>query len=169
MHINKILRLGALFLLVIEAMIIISGGQTGVDRAALDVAIELGISHGGFVPKGRLAEDGPLSARYQMTETASPDYSDRTKANVDWGDATLIFYRGRMSGGTLLTWEYAKNRKKPVLAVDLAAADLDEILRKIRDWLATEHPSRLNIAGPRESGCPGMYIEIKHLLSTLLS
>lgn len=138
-------------------MMIISGGQTGVDRAALDVAMELGIPHGGFVPKGRRAEDGTLPAHYHMTETASADYIERTKANVDWGDATLIFYRERMSGGTLLTWEYAKNRKKPVWIVDLTAAMPGGIVDQIKIWISGQQPTRLNIAGPRESGCPGIY------------
>ena len=79
---------------------IVSGGQTGVDRAALDAALELGIAHGGWCPRGRLAEDGPIADRYGLRETASSDYAVRTEQNVVDSDATLILHRGPLTGGT---------------------------------------------------------------------
>lgn len=148
-------------------MMIISGGQTGVDRAALDVAIEFKIPHGGFVPKGRLAEDGKLPRHYKVKEMSSQDYAERTRANVDWADATLIIYRGRLMGGTLLTWEYAKNRGKPALLVDLSTLSQEGALEKIHAWLAEWQPSILNIAGPRESTQPGIYEASRSLLKNL--
>ena len=147
---------------------IISGGQTGVDRAALDAAIELKIPHGGFVPKGRLAEDGKLARRYKVKEMHSKDYAERTRANVDWADATLVLFRGRLTGGTLLTWEYAKNRNKPVLPVNLATESTGRALERIIKWLAEKQPGVLNIAGPRESTHPGIYAQTQHLLLTTL-
>lgn len=149
-------------------MMIISGGQTGVDRAALDVAIELKLPHGGFVPKGRLAEDGKLARRYKVKEMLSKDYAERTRANVDWAAATLVIFRGRLTGGTLLTWEYAKNRNKPVLPVNLGTESTDRALERIVKWLVDKQPEVLNIAGPRESTHPGIYAQTQHLLRLAL-
>ena len=92
---------------------IISGGQTGVDRGALDAAIALGVPHGGWCPHGRLAEDGIIPARYQLRQTDSPEYHVRTEKNVQDSDATLILYRGEMKGGTKLTWQLAERHAKP--------------------------------------------------------
>ena len=103
-------------------MKIISGGQTGVDRGALDAAMELGIPHGGWCPRGRTAEDGRIPDRYQLRETDSPDYSFRTEQNVLDSDATLILYRGRIAGGTELTLRLARQHGRPHLVVDLDAA-----------------------------------------------
>lgn len=143
---------------------IISGGQTGVDRAALDAAIELGMSHGGFVPKGRIAEDGKLSLKYKVRELPGTDYADRTRANVDWADATLIIYRGRLMGGTLFTWEYAKNRGRRVKMIDLKMMGPDTATEQIITWVQEFTPECLNIAGPRESTHPGIYQEALHIL-----
>ncbi|MCE5266403.1 MAG: putative molybdenum carrier protein [Planctomycetaceae bacterium] len=134
-------------------MRIISGGQTGVDRAALDAAMELGIAHGGWCPLGRLAEDGRIPDRYQLTETDSPVYAVRTERNVVESDATLILYRGRISGGTKLTLQLARRHSKPHLKVDLdAAPEPVDVCR----WLAEYHIETLNVAGPRESQSPGI-------------
>ena len=100
---------------------IISGGQTGVDRAALDVALAMGIDCGGWCPKGRRAEDGSIPSRYPLAETASPAYSQRTKRNVRDSDATLILARGQPRGGTLLTKRTAVELGKPCLSIDLGA------------------------------------------------
>jgi hypothetical protein len=143
---------------------IISGGQSGVDRAALDAAIECGIPHGGFVPKGRMAEDGKLPRRYNVKEMPSRDYADRTRANVDWADATLVIYRGRLMGGTLLTWEYAKNRGRLVKIVDLKMRGPQTAVEQIIAWIRDIAPSRLNVAGPRESTHPGIYQEALQIL-----
>lgn len=149
-------------------MMIISGGQTGVDRAALDAAIALGISHSGFVPKGRMAEDGILPRKYKVKEMASKDYSERTRANVDWANATLIIYRGRLMGGTLLTWEYAKNRGKVALVIDLMMMGPAAAVERITEWLSKVQPDTLNIAGPRESSHSGIYQETLQILKPAL-
>lgn len=145
---------------------IVSGGQTGVDRAALDVAIELGIPHGGWCPRGRLAEDGPIDDRYRLRETASPEYTVRTQRNVLHSDATLILCRGRPSGGTELTRRVAKEHSKPCLVVDLGIA-VD--LTTVRDWIKEQRVRVLNVAGPRESQNPGIGQQAAAWLRDLLS
>jgi hypothetical protein len=132
---------------------IISGGQTGVDRGALDVAIELGIAHGGWCPKDRMAEDGRIPERYQLQEHASPHYDDRTRANVSGSDGTLILCRGAPRGGTQLTLREATRLGKPLLVVQLGDAPDFDVLRK---WALAHRVSVLNVAGPRESQCPGI-------------
>lgn len=147
---------------------IVSGGQTGVDRAALDAAIALDIPHGGWCPRGRLAEDGPIPARYQLRETDSPDYAVRTERNVLQSDATLILCRGRPRGGTELTLRLARQHGKPHLVVDLSAADSPDA-EAIRRWLSDESVATLNVAGPRESQSPGIAHEAGQLLQQVLS
>jgi hypothetical protein len=116
------------------------------------VAIELGMSHGGWCPRGRRAEDGVIPARYGLEETAERDYSVRTERNVLDSDATLILTVGTPSGGTALTSRLARTHGKPHLIVDLAAPDVDGA----RAWLEAEQPATVNVAGPRESGRPGI-------------
>ena len=132
---------------------IVSGGQTGVDRAALDVAIELGIPHGGWCPRGRLAEDGSIPAKYQLAETESPAYRVRTERNVLDSDATLILYRSQLGGGTELTLRLAKRHAKAWMLVDLADPPDKEA---VRQWLKHAGAAVLNVAGPRESQAPGI-------------
>jgi hypothetical protein len=145
---------------------IVSGGQTGVDRAALDAAIALGIPHGGWCPRGRLAEDGAIPTRYRLDETESDDYPVRTERNVIDSDGTLILYRGRLWGGTDLTRRLAMKHAKPLLLVDL----LEPIAPKtFRQWLQTHAVRVLNVAGPRESSCPGVGLEAYHCLAGLLT
>jgi hypothetical protein len=134
-------------------MRIVSGGQTGVDRAALDVAIELGIPHGGWCPRGRLAEDGRIPSKYQLVETDSPQYSVRTERNVLDSDATLILCRGPLSGGTELTARLADRHGKPRLTVDLDGPPDPECVRR---WLEAHRAGILNVAGPRECQNPGI-------------
>jgi len=132
---------------------VVSGGQTGADRAALDVAIELGIPHGGWCPQGRRAEDGPIAARYLLQETKSADHAVRTQWNVIESDATLILYLGPISGGTELTRKLARRHSRPCLLVDLEDP-LDAA--EVRHWLTDHRVRVLNVAGPRESTCPGI-------------
>jgi Circularly permutated YpsA SLOG family len=134
-------------------MKIISGGQTGVDRGALDAAIALGIEHGGWCPRGRQAEDGRIPDCYRLDETDSPDYPMRTERNVVDSDATLIFYRGQISGGTLLTLRLAEEHQRPFSTVDL---DSPVSPGEIRKWLKKHDVDVLNVAGPRESQSPGI-------------
>ena len=144
---------------------IVSGGQTGVDRAALDAALALGVAIGGWCPRGRLAEDGEIPARYPLVETQSEKYPVRTRLNVTDSDATLIVTRGAFDNGTRLTAEIAQRSKKPFLVVELDAADA---LERTRAWLAEMRPHVLNVAGPRESKQPGIYGRAYAFLSRVL-
>jgi hypothetical protein len=141
---------------------IVSGGQTGADRGALDAAIALGLPHGGWCPRGRRAEDGVIPDRYLLDETGSRQYAARTERNVIDSDGTLIVIRGRLQGGSALTARVARARGKPCLIVDMArdTAGADEI----RDWLRKHAIAVLNVAGPRESHCPGIGEQVKTLL-----
>ena len=132
---------------------IVSGGQTGVDRGALDAAIAAGIPHGGWCPRGRLAEDGPIAAQYQLRETRSAKYSIRTRKNVLDSDATLILCRGPLTGGTDLTYRLAQHHAKPCLVVDLQQ---DPDAAEVRRWIEAHRVGVLNVAGPRESSHPGI-------------
>jgi len=144
---------------------IISGGQTGVDRAALDAAIENRIEHGGWCPRGRTAEDGVIAGRYSLCETDSTDYAVRTRLNVRDSDGTLILMTGRMEGGTALTAQAARTLNKPVLVIDL-----DQPLQSntIDSWINSQQIKVMNIAGPRESKQPGIYQKAYDLLDDLL-
>lgn len=143
---------------------IISGGQTGVDRAALDFALSRNIPHGGYCPKGRLAEDGMIPERYSLDEIATEDYSVRTEKNVDLSDGTLILSRGTTQGGTLFTETYALFVMKPMLVVDI---ETPFSLVTIRNWIMENQIRILNIAGPRESEFPGIYRNTLNLLEQL--
>lgn len=131
---------------------IVSGGQTGVDRAGLEAAIAHQIEHGGWCPKGRLSEDGSIPSRYELVEMETAEYPPRTEQNVIDSDATLILYEHRIKGGTLLTRRLAERWKKPFLCVPIERAEPLEV----RKWLAEIRPAVLNIAGPRESNFPGI-------------
>lgn len=150
------------------SLIIISGGQTGADRAALDWAIARGIEHGGWCPAGRRAEDGPLDAKYRLVETEREGYRARTVRNVRDSDATLILNLGDLEGGSLETLRIAERRGKPVRVVQLDAQPTDEELDELRDWLRVDAVSRLNVAGPRESKRPGTYRAAHAFLERLL-
>jgi predicted Rossmann fold nucleotide-binding protein DprA/Smf involved in DNA uptake len=144
---------------------IISGGQTGADRAALDFALASGFSTGGFVPRGRLAEDGTIPASYpDLVETASPDPAERTRLNVLNSDATLILTHGNLMGGSLLTAKLAAEHKKPVLTIDLQEHDLDKAVQIINEWLETTGSVTLNVAGPRASEDGDIYDAVTKLL-----
>jgi len=140
---------------------IISGGQTGVDRAALDVALELGLECGGWCPKGRRAEDGPIPACYPLKETDSDQYPPRTEVNVREADGTLIVTRGKPDRGTGLTLQLAQRYHKAFFVVDLDDAPKSTEIRK---WLRSNRIHILNVAGPRESSRKGVYAEAVHLL-----
>lgn len=147
---------------------IASGGQTGVDRAALDWARRRGVPHGGWCPKGRLAADGPLAAHYQLRETDSTGYRQRTKLNIRDSDATLIFNTGVLAGGTLQTVRFARTLGKPHLVAQIDAGSLDSVIQEIRVWLTDGKFGVLNVAGPREEKSPGIYADVAALLDACL-
>ena len=145
---------------------IISGGQTGVDRAALDSAIALQIPHGGWCTAGRRAEDGKIPDRYMLVELDSSEYGDRTRKNVEDSDGTLILNREMLEGGTALTLVFARNLDKPVIVVNL---DNPSQQQQIKNWVITNKIQHCNVAGPRESKRPGIYRQACHFLHSLLA
>jgi hypothetical protein len=141
---------------------IISGGQTGADRAGLDFAIETGLEHGGYVPRGRKAEDGRIDDRYNLVELSTSSYPARTRRNIKESDGTVIFSLERvLSGGTKLTQDYANKLRKPVLHIyDTRKAQTfnpDSLRLELTDFLRSNKIEVLNVAGPRESKEPGVY------------
>lgn len=136
---------------------VVSGGQTGVDRAALDWAIQRGLRHGGWCPRGRLAEDGVIDHRYALRETDSASYRRRTRQNVIDSDGTLILNVGDLRGGTLSTLGFAERYGKPHLVVPLDAEALGDHAASVMAWVRHHGIAILNIAGPRESTRPGIY------------
>lgn len=144
---------------------IIAGGQTGVDRAALDVALEAGIPCGGWCPKGRKSEEGPIPDKYALRETPSDVYAQRTRWNVRDSDGTLILARGPLVGGTALTRTCAEDLGKPCLIVDPADASR---AATVCEWLGRHEIQTLNVAGPRESTQPGIYQQAAAFLRVLL-
>ena len=144
---------------------IFSGGQTGVDRAALDVALELELPCGGWCPKGRRAEDGRIPDRYPMEETSSPDYRVRTELNVQDSDGTLLLTRGRLAGGTLLTLKLAKRLHKPYFVVDLIQGG---DAKSVQEWGRAKKVGILNVAGPREGEAPGIHAQASSFLREVL-
>jgi hypothetical protein len=160
---------------------IVSGGQTGVDRAALDAAIFLDIEHGGWCPRGRRAEDGRIPEKYQLREMEQRDYAVRTKQNVIDSDGTLILHRGKITGGTELTRRLAHKHHRQCLCIDLQPidslqpdtdlVDAERILNdraiakeKLLSWLKTNQIGVLNVAGPRESSAPGIASQAESFL-----
>ena len=149
---------------------IISGGQTGVDRAALDVALEMSVRIGGWCPKGRRAEDGVIAERYVLKETVTTDYATRTAWNVRDSDATLILNIGELYGGTQLTIEYAQSYNKPhfLVQLDCQQTSKQQQLAAVESWLEKENIACLNIAGPRASKQSGVYKASIDFLRSLL-
>jgi hypothetical protein len=164
---------------------IMSGGQTGVDRAALDVALQQGVPCGGWCPKGRRAEDGPIPDLYPLEETPSSVYPQRTEWNVRDSDGTLVLTLGAKASrgafaptgrasrvalapggaGTALTIELARRQKKPYLVVNL---NDDPDVSAVRTWAQVNQIRVLNVAGPRESEKPGVYSKATEFLRHLL-
>ena len=144
---------------------LVSGGQTGVDRGALDAALARGVSCGGWCPKGRRAEDGVIPARYPLTECPSRAYKARTERNVRDGDATLILTDGKPpTGGTLATIRFAEKLRKPHKIVPVNSDP-----RAIARWLVETHCRILNVAGPRESKSPGIQAASRKFTDALLA
>ena len=139
---------------------IISGGQTGVDRAALDAAIRMGIPHGGWIPKGRLTEEGPLPDTYHLDEMETDSYPERTEKNVVISDGTLIISRGALTGGTEYTRKMILKHGKQMLHIDLALhANPLDAASLVSSWIDMHNIEVLNVAGPRASKDPNIYVE----------
>lgn len=146
---------------------IISGGQTGADQAALDAAIAMGFSHGGWLPKGRKTEAGPLPLRYNLQEMPSHRYRDRTEKNVLAADATLICSFGPLSGGSALTEAFAIRHDRPFLHINFACTGQQQAVHLVEQWLATFTCRILNVAGPRASNEPRIYPAVFALLMAI--
>ena len=145
---------------------IISGGQTGADRAALDFAMRLRYPHGGFAPHGRLAEDGRIPEKYQLVELPEGGYRQRTRRNVLESDGTLIVNIGALDGGTLATQRFTQKLARPCLLAQLDQESVPDAAARLLAWL-DEHAIRtLNVAGPRESKRPGIHRLTEELLHT---
>jgi hypothetical protein len=145
---------------------IVSGGQTGADRAALDVAAKLGLKRGGWCPRGRRAEDGPISDAYPLREAPLFDYAVRTRLNVRDSDATLVLYAATLDAGTRLTLEVAADLGRPAYAVNLKRPTP---IPAVQGWLRSNRVRVLNVAGPRESRSPGLYQVVCDYLERLLA
>ena len=134
---------------------IVSGGQTGGDRAGLDVAIRYGIPHGGWCPKGRKAEDGSIGGQYLLTETPSTNYLQRTEWNVRDSDATVIFtLSSQLSGGSKRTAEFAEKHRKPWIHVSRQAASYEDPALVLQRFVQKHNARILNVAGTRASKEP---------------
>ncbi len=143
---------------------IISGGQTGADRAALDVAIKLGIPHGGWILKGRKAEDGPLPEIYRLKEMPTESYPARTEQNVIDSDGTLIIARGKLTGGSDYTRQMTLKHRKQLLGIDLNLTSHFDAASLIVSWVKLQWVQVLNVAGPRASKDPRIYSDVMRIL-----
>ncbi len=146
---------------------IISGGQTGADRAAIDLAIKLNIPHGGWIPKGRKTESGPLSLKYRLKEMDTADYPSRTKQNIIDSHGTVIVTRGKLTGGSELTKVFAKVAGKPNCHIDLSNNDTFEAAIILQSFILENRIQILNVAGPRASHDPGIYFDVKSILEAV--
>lgn len=149
-------------------MKIISGGQTGVDRAALDVALENDIEAGGWCPEGRIAEDGTIPDEYPVTELPNSGYRQRTKRNVTDSDGTVIIYFGYPTGGTEQTIVFCIKEKSPYVLIDAEEFTIDQASNKIRSFIGMHSISVLNVAGPRAGGEPRAYDYTKNVIKSVI-
>jgi hypothetical protein len=147
---------------------IISGGQTGADRAALDVALRLGIPHDGWIPKGRKAEDGTISEIYRLKEMPTDGYEARTEKNVQDSDGTLIIARGHLTGGTDYTRQMTLKHKKQLLGIDLNLMGHFDAASMAASWIRLQHVQVLNLAGPRASEDHQIYSDVEIILEQVI-
>ena len=147
---------------------IISGGQTGADLAALDIAIKLGIPHGGAIPKGRLTENGPLPPQYRLEELPTRSYPERTEKNVVDADGTVILSHGPLTGGSLFTEKMAQRHGKPVMHLDMAEVPVEDAAVLLKDFIEENSILILNVAGSRGSNDPAIYGKTCRVLETCI-
>lgn len=144
---------------------LISGGQTGADIAALDVALKHDFPHGGWCPKGRRSEAGPIPARYNVFETPSSSYLQRTERNVRDSDGTVVFtLAAKVTGGSLRTIEFARKHGKPCIHIGSQGGLFDDPAQLLRKFVAQHGIKRLNVAGTRESKEPGIHEWVMQVL-----
>jgi hypothetical protein len=136
---------------------IISGGQTGVDRAALDVALKHGIECGGWCPAGRLDEFGKIPGKYPLTELPDGNFDKRTLQNVRDSEATVAMYDVDLRGGTKYAIECCEQLKRPYLLIDAATISPEEAAKLIVDLVHKHKIHILGVGGPRASEWPGGY------------
>jgi hypothetical protein len=147
---------------------IISGGQSGVDRGALDACLEKKFPCSGWCPKGRLAEDGVIDPKYPLTETEDGNYDTRTLKNVQDSAGTMIISTGNLIGGTLLTHQIAQKINKPVLVVSPGETNFNKIISEVFCWLKGNNIDVLNVAGPRKSEWEQGYYFSHQIISALI-
>ncbi|MBK6617252.1 MAG: putative molybdenum carrier protein [Nitrosomonas sp.] len=147
---------------------IISGGQTGADRAALDAALESVFPIGGSCPVGRMAEDGPIDPCYSLTEIGG-GYRARTKKNVEDSDGTVIFYDCYLRGGTEQTVAFCIKAGKPYKLIDIDIVNVDIAANRTLLFVNDHTIKVLNAAGPRQSGCPAIYEFVKKTIKLVIS
>ncbi|MFC1744375.1 putative molybdenum carrier protein [Candidatus Riflebacteria bacterium] len=147
---------------------IVSGGQTGADQGALDAAIESNFPYTGFLPGGRLTEDGRLSDRYALKEMFGASYAERTLQNILISDATLILSHGPITEGSALTRKLARQHKKPCLHIDFNKITFNQALDKAKNWILSKRIKILNVAGPRASKDPEIYPASYQMIKELI-
>lgn len=148
---------------------IVSGGQTGVDRGALDAALDAGTACGGWCPADRSAEDGTIDSRYPLTPLPSGGYPERTRRNVRDSDATLILHFGRLAGGTALTAAYCRKVGKPLLSIEAGAMAPAEAAAATAGFVEAHDITTLNVAGPRASKEPAAHAYAQTVVHLLLA
>ena len=148
---------------------IVSGGQTGVDRAVLDAALELKVSCGGWCPEGRKAEDGVIPEKYPLMELPQSGYRQRTRKNVVDSDGTVIIYCKYLTGGTQLTLKFCLSEKKPYLLIDATELNENRAAERIHDFVQAYDIKKLNFAGPRASGQSEAYDYTKQAVTGFIT
>lgn len=147
---------------------IISGGQTGADRAALDAGMESGFVVGGYCPWGRMAEDGPIDIRYPLDEIDG-GYEDRTKRNVEYSNGTVVFYDSHLYGGTRTTVAFCNELKKPYELIDIDQLSILVAAKTVASFISNYKVQVLNVAGPRQSSCPKIYAYVHNTIKAIIA
>jgi Circularly permutated YpsA SLOG family len=152
----------------VKALKIISGGQTGVDRAALDVALTYGIDCGGWCPAGRLDESGKIPDRYPVQELPDGGFDERTFQNVKDSDGTIVIHSGELRGGTMQTASFCVELERPHQLIDASKFTTEDAAKLIANFVGNSRIEILNVAGPRQSEWPEGYDYASHVLSAFL-